>query len=186
MLRDLHVRNLAVIVEAEIEFGSGLNVLTGETGAGKSIVVDSLALLSGARASSDLIRTGTRTLSVTGTFEPGGERWREILDRAGVEVTGNELSVRREVSRQGRNRVYLNDEPVTLNLLAMLAPELLRIHTQREELGLVSPELQRIWLDRSAGSEAAVVTDRVRLAYEGYEALVERLRQARGNEQLRR
>ena len=107
MLRDLHVRNLAVIDEADIQFGPGLNALTGETGAGKSIVVDSLALISGARASSDLIRTGAETLSVTGIFEPEGPGWREILDEAGVEVSGDDLSVRREISREGRNRVEI-------------------------------------------------------------------------------
>ena len=185
MLRDLHVRNLAVIDEADIQFGPGLNALTGETGAGKSIVVDSLALLSGARASSDLIRTGAETLSVTGIFEPGGQAWREILDEAGIEIMGDELSVRREVNRQGRNRVFLNDQPVTLNLLTTLTPELLRIHTQREELGLVSPELQRIWLDRSAGSPAEDVGQPVRAAYDEYADVVARLDRARGNERLR-
>ena len=70
MLRDLHVRNLAVLEDVSVEFGPGLNVLTGETGAGKSIVVDSLALLAGVRATSELIRTGEEVLSVTGVFEP--------------------------------------------------------------------------------------------------------------------
>lgn len=185
MLRDLHVRNLAVIDEADIEFGPGLNTLTGETGAGKSIVVDSLALLSGARASSDLIRTGAESLSVTGIFEPGGQVWKEILDNAGIDVVGDELTVRREISRQGRNRVFLNDQPVTLSLLVSLAPELLRIHTQREELGLVSPELQRIWLDRSAGAVAEDAGQRVQAAHEQYSQAVAHLDRARGNERLR-
>jgi DNA repair protein RecN (Recombination protein N) len=186
VLRDLHVRNLAVIVEAQIEFGSGLNILTGETGAGKSIVVDSLALLSGARASQELIRTGADTLSVSGVFEPGGQEWRGVLEQAGIEVSGPELTVRREINRAGRNRVFLDDQPVTLGLLARLAPELLRIHTQREELGLVSPELQRIWLDKSSGPRGQEAVRQVEAAYDEYAGLADRLERAQGNEQLRR
>jgi len=116
VLRDLHVRNLAVLEDVSVEFGPGLNVLTGETGAGKSIVVDSLALLAGARAASDLIRTGEEVLSVTGVFEPAGEHWRKVLSEAGLDSESSQLVVRREVSREGRNRVFVDDQPVTLAL----------------------------------------------------------------------
>ena len=75
MLLDLHVRNLSVMAEASVELGPGLNVLTGETGAGKSLLVDSLSLLAGSRASADMIRTGAETLSVTGVFAPGSGAW---------------------------------------------------------------------------------------------------------------
>ena len=146
MLRDLHISNLAVFSEASVEFERGLNVLTGETGAGKSIVVDSLALLAGARAQTDLIRTGADVLRVTGIFttEPA---CLAVLEKAGIS-TDDELVIRREVHRSGRNRVYVNDQPVTLKLLTELAPHLLRIHGQREELGLAHPQLQKTWLDR--------------------------------------
>jgi len=174
-----------VIVDAVVHLGPGLNVLTGETGAGKSIVVDSLALLSGARASSDLVRSGAATLSVTGIFEPQGDGWRRILAEAGFDLTGEELVVRREVSREGRNRVFLNDQPVTLNLLSMVAPSLLRIHTQREELGIVSPDLQRAWLDRSGGAEADEPCLRVRESFGDFANLAARLGRAQGDEQLR-
>ena len=151
MLRDLHVRNLAVLAEASVDFGPGLNVLSGETGAGKSIVIDSLALLAGGRASAELIRTGADTLTVTGSFTPAGEAWKQVLAEAGVEPAGGELVVRREVSREGRNRVFVNDQPATLRLLSDVMPALLRIHGQREELGLAQPELQRAWVDRQGG-----------------------------------
>ena len=140
-----------------MELGDGLNVLTGETGAGKSIVVDSLALLAGARAADELIRTDADTLSVTGVFAPAGDGWRQLLADAGLEVDGDEVLVRREISRSGRNRVFVNDQPTTLRLLADLALHLLRIHGQRDELGLVDPELQRVWLDRSGGEAAAAL-----------------------------
>ncbi|HEX6203771.1 MAG TPA: DNA repair protein RecN [Thermoanaerobaculia bacterium] len=186
MLRELHVRNLAVLAEAAVELAPGLNVLTGETGAGKSIVVDSLTLLSGARAASELIRTGADTLTVTGVFQPAGDGWRELLREAGVEPAGDELLVRREISRTGRNRVLIDDQPATLRLLADLAPWLLRIHGQREELGLVDPELQRVWLDESGGAEAERLAARVAAAYDLWAQRAERLARASGDDRARR
>ena len=186
MLRELHVRNLAVLAEASVELAPGLNVLTGETGAGKSIVVDSLTLLSGARATSELIRTGADTLTVTGVFAPEGEGWRAVLADAGVEPAGDELLVRREISRAGRNRVLIDDQPATLRLLADLAPWLLRIHGQREELGLVDPELQRVWLDESGGEEAERLTGRVAAAWDLWAKRAERLARASGDDRARR
>jgi len=189
MLTQLHVRNLAVIAEAAVELGPGLNVLTGETGAGKSIVVDSLTLLAGSRAVSELIRTGADTLTVTGVFAPETDGWRAVLAEAGVgadgEADGDEILVRREISRAGRNRVFVNDQPTTLRLLADLAPHLLRIHGQREELGLVDPELQRVWLDRSGGAEARELTARVEAAFAEADELGSRLARAAGDERAR-
>ena len=155
MLRTLHVRNLAVLADVEVEFAAGLNVLTGETGAGKSIVVDSLALLAGARANTELIRAGADALSVAGVFAPVGTAERRLLDAAGLDAAEDQLVVRREVHREAANRVFVNDQPVTLRLLGELTAGLLRIHTQREELGLLAPEVQRDWLDRSGGDAAA-------------------------------
>lgn len=175
MLLELHVKNLAVLASASVELGDGLNVLTGETGAGKSIVVDSLILLSGARASSDLIRTGADTLTVTGVFRPEGTGWRRLLEEAGIEVEGDTVLVRREVSYSGRNRVLIEDQPATARLLTDLAPWLLRIHGQREELGLVDPELQRVWLDESGGEEARGLLDRTARAWEEWQSLRRRL-----------
>ncbi len=186
MLRDLHIRNLAVLEEAAIELAPGFNVLSGETGAGKSIVVDSLALLSGVRASSDAIRTGADALTVTGIFEAGdGGGWRQRLAEAGIEIDGEELVIRREIQRSGRNRVFVNDRPVTLKLLAELAPHLIRIHGQREELGLVDPALQRTWLDLSGGPEAVPLLARTAAAYAAWRGLAERLERLSGDERVR-
>ncbi len=185
MLRDLHVRNLAVLSEAEVRLGPGLNVLTGETGAGKSLVVDSLALIVGGRASSELIRTGAESLQVTGVFAPEGESWRQLLAEAGVPVDGGEVVVRREINRQGRNRVYINDQPVTLRLLAELAPHLLRIHAQNEELRLADPELQRSLLDRVEGDAALGLLAETEAAEHDYRLLAERLAALHGDERAR-
>jgi DNA repair protein RecN (Recombination protein N) len=185
VLREIHVRNLAVLAEAAVEFGPGLNVLSGETGAGKSIVVDSLGLLAGARASAEMIRSGAETLTVSGVFAPGGAAWRALLADAGVEGDGDEVLVRREIGRS-RSRVFVNDQPTTLRLLADLAPYLLRIHGQRDELGLVEPDLQRALLDRSGGAEAAPLRERVAAAHEQHARLAERLERLAGDDRTRR
>ncbi|HEV2853357.1 MAG TPA: DNA repair protein RecN [Thermoanaerobaculia bacterium] len=186
MLREIHVRNLAVLAEASVELGEGFNVLSGETGAGKSIVVDSLSLLAGARASAEMVRTGAEALTVSGVFEPEGDGWRGVLEEAGLEAEGQEVLIRREIGRSGRNRVFVNDQPTTLRLLADLAPYLLRIHGQRDELGLVEPDLQRALLDRSGGPEAGPLLTRVAEAFDGYTRLAERLERLSGDDRMRR
>lgn len=194
MLQDLHIRNLAVLSEASVQFEAGLNVLTGETGAGKSIIVDGLSLLAGARANNDLIRTGADSLTVTGRFRPSSTTpsavsaegsWREVLETAGLEVDDDELVVVREVSREGRNRVFINNQPATLRLLTEIAPHLLQIHSQHEELGLVSPEYQRAWLDQVGVGRSDELLGRCAATFETYRALLQRLERASGSEQLR-
>ncbi|HTQ78933.1 MAG TPA: DNA repair protein RecN, partial [Thermoanaerobaculia bacterium] len=186
MLRELHVKNLAVLAAAAVELEPGLNILSGETGAGKSIVVDSLALLAGVRASTELIRTGADVLTVSGIFSDLGPEVPAVLEEAGIEGMEGELLVRREIARNGRNRVFVNDQPATLRLLAELAPHLLRIHGQREELGLVDPELQRVWLDRSGGAEAEGLLAEVAAAFAEHARLRARLELLEGGERLRR
>jgi DNA repair protein RecN (Recombination protein N) len=179
------VRNLAVLSEAALRFGPGLNVLTGETGAGKSLVVDSLALLAGARASGELIRTGADSAQVTGVFEPSGKGWRAPLEGAGVSMDDASVVIRREINREGRNRVFVNDQPITLRLLGDLAPHLLRIHAQNEELRLADPELQRGLLDRCEGEAAEDLLGSVRAAESTYRELAGRLERLQGNERIR-
>jgi DNA repair protein RecN (Recombination protein N) len=186
LLREIHVRNLAVLAEASVEFGEGFNVLSGETGAGKSIVVDSLSLLAGARASTEMVRTGAEALTVSGVFEPEGSGWQTVLEDAGLEAEGVEVLIRREIGRSGRNRVFVNDQPTTLRLLADLAPYLLRIHGQRDELGLIEPDLQRAMLDRSGGPEAGPLLARVAESFDGYTRLAERLERLSGDDRMRR
>src|SRR6185369_6606164 len=121
MLSLLKIRNIALIDELELEFASGLNLLTGETGSGKSIIVDSLGALTGERVSSDLIKDGADAAQIEGLFEiaPDGAL-QEIFETSGI-PTGDsnplELIVRRELSATGKNRVYMNDQLVTASLL---------------------------------------------------------------------
>lgn len=186
MLREIHVRNLAVMAEASVELGAGLNILSGETGAGKSIIVDSLSLLSGSRASTEMIRSDADALTVSGVFELEGDAWRSVFEEAGLEAEGTEVLVRREIARSGRNRVFVNDQPTTLRLLSDLAPYLLRIHGQRDEMGLVEPELQKRMLDRSGGGEAGPLLSRVESAFDQYSRLAERLEHLTGDDRARR
>ncbi len=186
MLRELHVKNIAVVAEASVELGDGLHALTGETGAGKSIVVDALLLLAGGRASTELIRTGAEALAVSGVFEPHGEAWRHRLEEAGLEAVGPELVVRREVSRSGRNRVFVNDQPATARLLAELAPELLHVHGQRDELALQESEQQREWLDLAGGAEARQLLAATAAAHERWSRLASRLEALSGDQRARR
>jgi DNA repair protein RecN (Recombination protein N) len=186
VLREIHVRNLAVMAEASVELGAGLNILSGETGAGKSIIVDSLSLLSGSRASTDMIRSDADALTVSGVFELEGDSWRTVFEEAGLEAEGGEVLVRREIARSGRNRVFVNDQPTTLRLLSDLAPYLLRIHGQRDEMGLVEPELQKRMLDRSGGAEGEPLLGRVESAFDQYSRLAERLEHLTGDDRARR
>lgn len=183
VLRQLHIRNLAVIVEASIELGDGLNIITGETGAGKSILVDALGLLAGARASSDLIRSGSDRLNVSALFEPLPPALRGVLSEFGIDPESDQLVVRREVSREGRNRIYIDDQPATLRALRAIAPRLLHIHTQREELELLSSDLQRRWLDRYGGEAARL--ESTATAWSDLRRVAARLEKATGDERLR-
>lgn len=185
MLLELHLRNVAVVAEARLELEPGLVALTGETGAGKSIVVDALSLLAGARANSEVIRTGAETLSVTGVFRPDGERWREVLRGLGLEVNGEELVIRREVSRSGRNRVFVDDVPTTVRTLLELAPHLIAIHGQGEEAALRSVEEQRLWLDGAGGPEAKALLARVEQCHVAWEEAAARLERLQGDQTVR-
>src|SRR6201994_521234 len=121
MLLELRAENYAVIDHAVAEFGAGLNLLTGETGAGKSILIDALVLLLGGKASSDLVRFGAEKAVLGCVFEatPGAE---EILERNGIDADGEEILLRREISSSGKGRVFINNQPATVGVLRQLAP----------------------------------------------------------------
>ena len=156
MLRELTIRNLAVLEEAKVAFAAGLNVLTGETGAGKSIVIDALLLVRGARVQADLIRTGAETASVEAVFEvPPSGPVATILDEAGHAPADGQLVIKRELSRSGRHRVFVNDSAATVGLLERLGDVLVEIHGQHEHQRLMEPARQLDLLDRFADCEEA-------------------------------
>ncbi len=153
MLERLTIRDLALVERAEIEFGAGLHVLTGETGAGKSLAVDSLGLLVGARADADIVREGAKAASVVGEFRLGpdaAKRANAMLEEWGIEFDGETLLVRREVSAEGRSRAQVNDTTVTLASLKRLGEGLLDLHGQHEHQSLLREGAALATLDRLA------------------------------------
>ena len=151
MLRELNIKNFAIIDQLQVEFGPGLNVLTGETGAGKSIIVDALNLVLGERASTDLIRTGCQEAVVEAAFElnsRGEGPVRALLAEQGIEARpGEDLLVRRVISSTGKNKVYINGSQATLAALSAVGAHLADIHGQHEHQSLLSLEHQLAMLD---------------------------------------
>jgi DNA repair protein RecN (Recombination protein N) len=180
MLLELRAENYAVIDHAIAVFGPGLNLLTGETGAGKSILVDALALLMGDKASSDVVRHGADRAVVACVFEstPGAEN---TLESNGIDAEGSEIILRREIQAGGKGRVYVNNQPATVNVLRQLAPELALVHAQNETMGSFDQAQQRILLDRSAG----ISTERVAAAFQEWSEICARLVHFEGDEQAR-
>jgi len=155
MLRELRLRNFAVVESVTVPFAPGLNVLTGETGAGKSILIDAIVLVRGGRAQSDVIRADAETATVEAVFEAGAGA-RTALEEAGLPPDdGGEIVVRRELARSGRHRAFVNDSPVTVGLLERLGDTLVEVHGQHEHQRLLEPARQLELLDRFGDAEEA-------------------------------
>jgi DNA repair protein RecN (Recombination protein N) len=153
MLLELVVENYAVIERLRVRFHAGLNLLTGETGSGKSIVVDALGLLLGGRASADMVRTGEQRARVAGIFEVrDAPAIRRLLEPAGIEIEDGELLIEREILTGGKSRAYLGSRPVAVALLRDLSPYLADIHGQHDQQLLFSADAQREMLDAFAAA----------------------------------
>jgi DNA repair protein RecN (Recombination protein N) len=157
VLTSLRVRDLAVLEDVEVAFAEGLTVLTGETGAGKSLVVDALTLLAGGRADPALVRAGAERLVVEGAFDCDDAEARAALAEAGLLEEGRsgpfEVVVRREIAAGGKGRLLVNGSPAALKTLQEIAPRLLVLHGQAEARDLLDPDAPRELLDRFAGLE---------------------------------
>src|SRR6266852_8158201 len=150
VLLELVIENYAVVDRLRVRFHPGLNLLTGETGSGKSIVVDALGLLFGGRASADMIRSGQDRARVSGIFTVPD------LGKLDVAVEEGELLIEREILAGGKSRAFIGSRPAAVSLLRELAPYLGDIHGQHEQQLLFSPETQRDMLDAFAGSQKLV------------------------------
>ncbi len=153
MLRELSIRNFAVVENVTVPFAPGFNVLTGETGAGKSILVDAILLVRGARAQTDVIRADAETATVQAVFAAEDDAVTAVLDEAGLTVEDGEIVVRRELSRGGRHRAFVNDAAVTVGLLERLGDALVQVHGQHEHQRLLEPARQLDLLDRFGDAE---------------------------------
>ena len=162
MLTSLAIRNVVLIEALDLAFGPGLGVLTGETGAGKSILLDALGLVLGNRAETGLVRGGAEQASVTATFEFDAlpPAIREALAEAEIELEpGEPLILRRRVRADGGSKAWVNDQPIGAALLREIAPALVELHGQHDDRGLVNPRGHRALLDRYAGADVAGVED---------------------------
>jgi DNA repair protein RecN (Recombination protein N) len=150
MLKTLLIKDYALIENIQVEFGKGLNIITGETGAGKSIIIDAMGLLLGERASTEVVRKGADKSIVEGIFDvKGNKRIANLLDENEID-SGEELIVRREVSLKGTNRCFLNDTPVTLNIIKEAGDLLVDLHGQHEHQSLLRTETHIEMLDEFA------------------------------------
>ncbi|MET0279734.1 MAG: AAA family ATPase, partial [Steroidobacteraceae bacterium] len=156
MLTHLQIRDLAIIDALEVDFAGGLTVLTGETGAGKSIVVDALTLVCGARATAELIRAGAERAEIAATFDlrQAPPAFRALLEEQSIEAD-DELLVRRLINADGRSRAYLNGQAVPVQQLREIVGSLLDVHGQHEFQSLVRPASQRELLDHYGKLEPA-------------------------------
>src|SRR5438445_3659458 len=179
MLREIRIKNFAVIETVTVPFAPGLNVLTGETGAGKSIVIDAILLVSGVRGQNDVFRIDAEAAAVDAVLDlPGGGGARGVLEEAGIPADESALVIRRELARSGRHRAFVNDSPVTVGLLERLGEQLAEIHGQHEHQRLLQPLAQLELLDRFADAEDAVA--RMAALHAEYRAAAEELERLRG------
>lgn len=178
MLTRLSIRNIVLIEALDLDFGAGLGVLTGETGAGKSILLDALGLALGSRAESALVRSGEPQAAVTAVFEFGRlpDGIVAALAEAGIEAEpGEPLVIRRQLKADGGSKAWINDQPVGAALLRELSGHLVGLHGQHDDRGLVNPRGHRALLDRFAGADAAALA---RL-WEGWRRAADALAEAR-------
>lgn len=177
MLQSLHVHNFALLEDAHADFTPGFNVFTGETGAGKSILIDAFGMVLGGRASADYVRSGTEGLWVQAVFDITGEdRMHELLADHGLEPD-DDLFLKRQISAAGKSRAFINGVQVPLAVLKAVGTQLVDIHGQHENQALLKPEAAMLLTDAFGGSELANVRAEYDKLYAVYTAAERRLRQ---------
>mgnify|MGYP000554990540 FL=1 len=183
MLSNLYIENIAVIEKTSIDFKKGLNVMTGETGAGKSIVIDSINAVLGNRTSKELIRTGASSAFVSAEFTNLSEKAIEVIYEAGFELEDGELLIQREISTTGKNKCRINGRPATVSTLKEIGVQLINIHGQHESYELMSPELHISYIDKLAGLESEI--EAYQEVYKKYKKLSAELKKATVDESER-
>jgi DNA repair protein RecN (Recombination protein N) len=180
VLLELRVENYAVIDQVAVEFGPGLNLLTGETGAGKSILIDALSLLLGEKSSSEMVRHGAEKAVVTAVFE-GEAAAAAVLEANGLDAADGQLILRREIAAGGKGRVFVNNQPATVAVLKLLAPRLASIHAQNESILSFDAAARLELLDAFAG----ISTEATARAFIRWKSIRERMAELGRNEQER-
>lgn len=180
MLSNLYIENIAVIEKTSIDFGKGLNVLTGETGAGKSIVIDSINAILGNRTSKDLIRSGCDSAFVSAEFTDPSPQAAAVLSEYGFEPEEGTVIIQRELSAAGKGRCRINGRPTTASVLKAVGVYLMNIHGQHENYELMSPELHIRYIDKLG--ELSEELQAYQTVYKRYQALKNELDKARYDE----
>jgi len=180
MLKTLHVKDYALIERVDVEFDTGLNIITGETGAGKTILIDALSLLLGERASTDVVRKGTDKSIVEGIFYVKGNKKVEFLLKQNEIDFSPELIIRREISLKGSNRCFVNDTPVQLSLVKELGDILVDLHGQHEHQSLLRTETHIEYLDSCGDTEDLLRT--YKWLYKSLNNLTDELKELKGKE----
>ncbi len=183
MLQYLHIQNFALIDELHLEFYSGLNILTGETGAGKSIIIDALDMLLGGRASSDVIRTGHQKAFIEAVFNIEGNQWiQQGLDEIGIQNDSHQLLLSRDITESGNNRLRVNGQLATRNMVRELSKYLLDIHGQHEHQSLMNKQEHLKLLDEYGGKEVEMLKVKTAAAYKELTKIKKELKALRQNE----
>lgn len=183
MLKTLYIENIAVIEKTSIDFDGGLNVLTGETGAGKSIIIDAINAIMGQRTSKEIIRTGESTAFVSAVFEDVNPSVCAKLEELGFEAEDGELMLQRTLSQSGKSSCKINGRPATVSMLRALAANLINIHGQHESYELFSPETHLGYIDSYGGCEQEI--EAYREKYHAYKILQKKLNEANSDESER-
>ena len=182
MLSHLHIKNIALIDELDIDFTSGLNVMTGETGAGKSIIVDSMNLVLGERADRDLIKSGEENAWVEAVFDIQKTGLKTILAEYGLDGGEDTLVFSRELSSTGKNICRINGRLTTLGVMKEISDRLVDLHGQHEHQSLLDEKNHLSFLDKYAGDEVKALKEQTALVYGEYRAVVKRLHGITGKE----
>ena len=178
MLKNLYIENIAVIEKTSVDFSVGLNVMTGETGAGKSIVIDSINAVLGNRTSRDLIRNGADSAFVSAEFDEISEKAVEVLKEYGFETDDGVVMVQREIGLNSKGKCRINGRPVTVGVLKAIGTYLINIHGQHESYELMSPELHITYIDKLGNFDK----EKYSAAYKEYKKLQSELNKAEFDE----
>ena len=183
MLKEIRIQNFAIIENLVVNFEKGLNILTGETGAGKSIIIDALNLLVGGRADTDSIRTGEATALVEGIFQISDAEILAMVQDIGIESDDGEVHIKRQISNSGKNRCFLNDSQITVATLAKLGGRLVDLHGQHDHQALLHPEIHVELLDLFGKSKSSL--DKFAKEFTDYQGQVKKLKSLKTDEQER-
>ncbi len=181
MIKEIRIRNFAIIENLAVNFEKGLNVLTGETGAGKSIIIDALNLLLGGRADTNSIRSGETTAFVEAAFEVTDPITLDLILESGIEMEDGELLVKRQISSTGKNRCLLNDSPVTVSTLSKIGDRLVDLHGQHDHQTLLHPEVHVDLLDLYG--KCRTLRDEFSEKFSDYQTETKKLRSMKMDEQ---